>query len=97
MGVLMQQRFFRADPATYSAVLEALNLAWGLPANGQQTVFAPVDSAPLAGGMVYLAVLEQFCQYDAVAAMLPGLLASGVVEEIDEATYRAASEAPDAA
>jgi hypothetical protein len=35
-------------------------------------------------------VNDEFCQYEAAAAMLPQLLASGVVEEIDAATYQAA-------
>ena len=86
----MRQRFFRADPATYSAVLAGLNHAWGLPANGQETAFAPVDVAPQSGGKVYLAVLDSFCEYEAVASVLPGLLASGAVEEIDAAAYMAA-------
>jgi hypothetical protein len=37
-----------------------------------------------------LAVQSDFCSYEAVAAMLPGLLESGAVEEIDEAAYREA-------
>ena len=36
------------------------------------------------------AVLSEFCEYEAVAAVLPALLSSGAVEEIDQATYQAA-------
>jgi hypothetical protein len=36
-----------------------------------------------------LAVLSEFCEYEAVAAVLPNLLASGAVQEIDAAAYHA--------
>jgi hypothetical protein len=38
-----------------------------------------------------LAVQSDFCSYEAVAAMLPGLLESRAVEEVDEATYASAT------
>ena len=41
-----------------------------------------------------LAVNDEFCQYEAAAAMLPQLLASGAVEELTEAEYRAALPQP---
>jgi hypothetical protein len=83
------KRFFRASPEVYESVRAAIDAEWGLPANGQETAFAPLATAPQSGGMAYLAVYQSFCEYDAVAAMLPGLLASGAVEEIDAATYQA--------
>ncbi len=47
---------------------------------------APHDAA----GMVVLAVRAEFCDYEAVAAMLPSLLASGAVMEITANEYAAA-------
>lgn len=90
----MNMRFFRADAATYAAVLNGINDAWGLPSHGQQTAFASPENAPADNaGVLYLAVWDFFCEYDAVAAVLPGLLANGSVEEIDAATYHAAMPA----
>jgi len=85
----MTQRYFRADEAVSEQVRLSLDAAWGLPANGQITCFAPANASPRdAQGRVLLAVDASFCEYAEVAAMLPSLLASGAVEEIDEATYR---------
>jgi hypothetical protein len=87
----MTQRFFRSEPQIYSAVLDQVNSAWGLPANGQVTAFAFEADAPRdEQGRLTLAVWDFVCDYEPVASMLPGLLASGAVEEIDAATYRAA-------
>lgn len=92
----MNMRFFRADPATYSAVLDGINDAWGLPANGQEAAFAPASQAPAdAEGLLYLAVWDFFCEYDAVAAVLPGLIASGAVEEITAAQYANVTDLPE--
>ena len=41
-----------------------------------------------AAGRVLLAVNDEFCTYEAVAAVLPALIASGAVEEIDAAAYQ---------
>ena len=46
----------------------------------------PRDSA----GRVYLAVHAEWCEWPAVAAVLPGLLESKAVEEVDRDTYMAA-------
>jgi hypothetical protein len=88
----MKQRYFRSDDATYEAIRLQLDAAWGHgPGTGTATCFEPVATAPHDGeGRVLLAVLDSFCEYEAVAAVLPGLLAGGAVEEIDEATYQAA-------
>jgi hypothetical protein len=88
----MTQRFFRSDEATYEAVRLQLDDAWGHgPATGTLTCYEPAATAPHdPQGRVLLAVRPEFAAFDAVAAVLPDLLASGAVEEIDEATYRAA-------
>ena len=86
----MSQRFFRtADAALYEMVRLQLDAAWGHVA--PVTCISPAAEAPHDSvGRLVLAVNAEFCQYEAVAAVLPDLLAIGAVEEIDEATYQAA-------
>lgn len=83
-------RFFRSDAATYEAVRLQLDAAWGHgPGTGTLTCYEPEATAPHdAAGRVLLAVHAEFCEYEAVAATLPQLLASGAVEEISEEQYR---------
>jgi len=40
-------------------------------------------------------VREEFLSFEAVQQVLPSLISSGVVAEIDEATYFAATQVPD--
>jgi hypothetical protein len=55
------------------------------------TCFDPAAVAPRdAAGRLLLAVREEFATWEPAATLLPQLLASGAVEEISEATYRAA-------
>jgi hypothetical protein len=85
----MNQRYFRAAEATYQAVRQQLDAAWGLPANGQESCYAPaVRGVRDADGMMLLAVNQEFATWEPAASLLPQLLASGAVEEIDAATYR---------
>lgn len=86
-------RYFRATESVYEQVRSSLDAAWGHPTPDGKTVtcIEPAATAPRdASGRIVLAVSEEFCQYEAAAAMLPQLLAGGAVEEIDEATYQAA-------
>lgn len=87
----MNQRYFRADAATYEAIRLQLDAAWGHgPGTGTLTCCEPEATAPHdKDGRVLLAVHAEFCEYEAVVAVLPGLLASGAVEEIDAASYLA--------
>ena len=87
----MNERYFRClgGDESYESVRLSLDAAWNHVA--PMTCIAPAAIAPRdSQGRIILAVWSSFCQYDAAAAALPGLLAGGVVEEIDEATYRAA-------
>jgi hypothetical protein len=88
----MSQRFFRGDVATYEAIRADLDSAWGLPNDrGTVTCIAPAATAPQdSQGRVLLAVNDEFATWEPAATLLPQLLASGAVEEISEATYRAA-------
>ena len=82
-------RFFRSTPTVYEQVRATLDQAWSLPAdNGTQTCIEPEQTAPHdPDGRVLLAVNDEFCGYSVAEEMLPQLLASGAVEELDAATY----------
>ena len=89
----MIQRYFRSDAGTYEAVRQSLNAAWGFPNAGTVSCILPADdpTAPIDEiGRIYLAVTDEWCQWDEVASVLPGLLESGVVEEITREQYIAA-------
>jgi hypothetical protein len=83
------QRFFRtADAALYEQVRLGLDAAWGH--QPPTTCIDPAADAPRdADGRIVLAVDVAFAEFPAAAAILPDLLASGAVEEIDRATYMA--------
>ena len=86
----MNERYFRclAGDESYEGNRLSLDAAWNHVA--PMTCIAPAAIAPRdSQGRIILAVWSSFCEYYAAAASLPGLLASGVVEEIDESAYRA--------
>lgn len=90
-------RFFRiASDAVYEQTRLHLDSVWGHGfGTGTLTCVEPAATAPRdTQGRVLLAVRAEFCEYEAVAAMLPQLLASGAVQEITEAEYRAALPQP---
>jgi hypothetical protein len=85
-------RYFRASVAVYESICEQLDLAYGYPDAETGTL----RTLPLAGelesdaqGRVYLCLPAEFCDYHLPAQMLPGLLASGAVEEIAAEEYQA--------
>lgn len=82
-------RYFRtADAALYESVRMQLDTAWGHPNADTQTCIDPAAVAPRdSDGRIMLAVDDRFCDYAEVAVVLPGLLESQAVEEIDAATY----------
>lgn len=84
---MISQRYFRTtDSATYEQVRLGLDAAWGhVPPTSciDPAAVAPRD----AQGRILLAVRPEFCEYEAAAAMLPQLIASGVVEEIASGEY----------
>jgi len=84
-------RFFRtADAGLYESIRLQLDAAWGHPNADTVTCIDPVAVAPRdSAGRVLLAVNDEFCEWPEVAAVLPGLLASGAVAELTEAQYRA--------
>ena len=85
-------KYFRATPAVYADVSAQLDAAYGYPNAETKTERAlPLASdLPADGqGRVYLAVDAAYCDYILPGEMLPQLLASGAVEEVDAATYTA--------
>lgn len=93
----MSQRYFRSDSVTYEAIRLQLDAAWGLPNDkGTATCFTPAAAAPQDSmGRVLLAVRPEFCEFDAVSSVLPSMLSSGAVEEIDAAAYWASQPQSD--
>lgn len=86
-------RYFRtASDSTYEQARLTLDAAWGLPDDkGTATCIEPAATAPRdSQGRIVLAVNDEFCTFTVAADLLPQLLASGGVEEIDAAVYRAA-------
>jgi hypothetical protein len=84
-------KYYRtADAALYESIRLQLDAAWGHPtADGKTlTCFDPAAVAPRdAAGRLLLAVREEFATWEPAATLLPQLLASGAVEEIDAAAY----------
>lgn len=85
---MIAQRFFRSSPEVYEAVRLQLDAAFGYPDGVTSTVWEPVATAQRdTQGRCLLAVRVESCERPQVAAMLPSLLESGAVEEIDAETY----------
>ena len=84
--------YFRclAGDEAYEQIRQTLDAVWGHPDADRKTVTC-IDPASVAPrdtqGRIMLATSEAFCEYEAAAQMLAAVLASSVIEEIDEATY----------
>lgn len=88
-------RYFRtADAALYESIRLQLDAAWNLSAHGCTCITPAADAPRDAQGRIVLAVDEAFCEYPAAVDLLPQLLASGAVVEIDQAAYMAALPGP---
>ena len=83
-------RYFRtASDEVYEQARLTLDAAWGHAE--PITCIEPATTAPRdSQGRIVLAVDDEFCAYSVAVDLLPQLLASGVVEEIAQADYRAA-------
>ena len=85
-------RYFRclAGDEAYEQIRTTLDVVWGHPNPETKTVTC-IDPAAVAPrdtqGRIMLATSEAFCEYAAAAQMISSVLSSGVIEEIDEATY----------
>lgn len=88
----MSLRYFRAPVATYASICEQLDAAYGYPNEATKTLRTlplPTPETTDAQGRVYLAISAEYCEYDLPSELLPGLLASGAVQEITAAQYHA--------
>ena len=85
-------RYFRSTPAVYGSICSQLDAAYGYPNAETKTERALPLAADLptdAQGRVYLAISAEYCDYILPSEMLPQLIASGAVEEVDAAAYTA--------
>ena len=83
-------RYFRAITAVYESIRAQLDAAYGYPNSGTKTLTAIPAASDLptdAQGRVYLAISAEYCDYILPSEMLPQLIASGAVEEVDAAAY----------
>lgn len=83
-------RFFAAPEEVYELVRTTLDSSWSLPnEKGTRTCMrAASDNAPRdAHGRIMVCVHSDWCNWEPAASMLPQLLGSGMIEEIDEAKY----------
>jgi len=85
-------RYFCATSAVYELARQSLDQAWGhVPPT---TCIDPAACAPRdSQGNIVLAVSSEFCQFSTAVELLPQLLASGAVVEIDRQTFDAAANA----
>jgi hypothetical protein len=85
-------RYFRclAGDESYEQIRAALDSVWDHP-NAETKTVTCIDPAGVAPrdtqGRIMLATSEAFCEYAASEQMLASVLSSGVIEEIDAATY----------
>jgi len=91
-------RFFRASTDdVYEAARLQLDAAWGHPTPDGMTItcITPAAECPHDDeGKPVLAVEDEFSTWEPAATMLPQLLASGAVEEIDRDAYTLAVYLP---
>jgi hypothetical protein len=77
----------------YHGICSQLDAAYGYPNEETKTLRTLPLAANLprdAEGRVYLAVSDEYCAFVLPSQLLLQLLASGAVEEITEAQYKAA-------
>ena len=83
-------RYFRSTDEVLSLINAQLDAAYGYPneATRTNTALPPAAECPHdAEGRVYLAVDGAYCDFILPSEMLPQLIDSGMIEEIDEQTY----------
>lgn len=86
----MSIRFFRATPAVYLDICSQLDAAYGYPNAETKTerTLPLVQELPRdKQGRVYIAISSEQCDYVLPSQILPGLLASGAVEEVTASQY----------
>jgi hypothetical protein len=90
-------RYFRSMPEVYSGICQQLDAAYGYPNDETKTArtLPPVADLPIDGvGRVYIAIESAYCEYVLPAELLPQLIASGEIEEINAEAYSAVLPKP---
>jgi len=90
-------RYFRSTDELLAQVTAQLDAAYNYPNAETKTstaLPAAADCPHDAEGRVYLAVDDAYCDFVLPSQMLPQLIESGAVEEIDEAAYSAVVRSP---
>jgi hypothetical protein len=84
----MSNRYFRtSDEIFYEQIRLLLDNSWGI--EPPQTCIEPSLTAPRdSNGYILLGVNKEFCNYPIIIDLLPQILQSGIVQEIDENTFR---------
>jgi len=85
-------RYFRSTDETLDSVRQMLDAEWQYPNDATKTATslpAAADCPHDSQGRVYLAVDDAYCQYALPSQILPSLIESGNVEEINESQYLA--------
>ena len=85
-------RYFRATAETCEYINAQLDSAYGFPNPETKTTrtLPPASTLPRdEQGRVYLAVKSRYCEYILPSQMLPNLIESGDIEEIDKQDYEA--------
>ena len=90
----MNHRFFATSREVYDQTRVALDALFEHPNSRAETCMEPTPSVVL-GDDVYVALPVEMTEWPEVAPLLADLLAGGMAEEIDEATYRAAMPQPE--
>ena len=84
-------RYFRSAVAIYVSVCAQLDNSYGYPNEQTKTqrTLPPTSELPTDnGGRVYLSVNSEYCEFVLPSQILPGLIASGAVEELTEQQWR---------
>lgn len=86
----MSCRYFAADDATYTALRQTLDAAWGYPRPDAATLscLPPPEECPRdASGRVCVCVLSAHAEFTPAAALLEEAIASNAVSEITATEY----------
>lgn len=97
MGFGMNTRYFRASSAVYEQIRQTLDAAWGYPDATRKTETCMRRASELPRDQqrrIYVAMPSEFCEYEAVAAVLPNMLTLGAIEEISRDQYEAVVTRP---
>ena len=84
-------RYFRSNVSVYESFRAALDAAWGYPntETSTDTALPPAETLPAdVDGRVYVAVPDEYCNYELPSVLLPQAIAAGAIEEITEDIFR---------